>query len=87
MLEIRTGAFKGITKELIIELKPTTDELHLLVELENVVSPKKVLEKRGMKKAFEVALGEKTDSSSKFNDVFDVDFSTHPLRNKSRSQS
>lgn len=51
------------------------DQLHLLIRLEVVVSPKK----RVMKKALaKVAVREKIDSSLEFNHVFDVEFSAPP---------
>lgn len=68
---------------MIIELTPTADEKHLLVGLINdkVVNPKKTLEKMLSKKAVEeVEENAKTEPSSYFYDVFDVDFPSHCLR-------
>lgn len=51
---------------------PTKNEHHLLVGLKDdkMVSPKKTPEKRAPKKAVEeVGVGEKTDSTSYFDDV------------------
>lgn len=63
------GAFNKSAKQLIIELIPTLDEHHLLVEVEDAkkVSLKKTPKKKMPKKASEeVGVGEKTDSSSEF---------------------
>lgn len=82
------GAIAGATKEVIIELIPITDDHHLLIRLKDdkVVSPKKTTEKRASKKAVkEVGAGEKNDLSSRFDDVFDVNFSIPSPRNVRRS--
>lgn len=60
-----------------MEMIPTVDGYHLLVGLkdEKVVFPKKILKKRASKKIVEEVAegGEKSESSYKFDDVFDVD--------------
>lgn len=77
------GVFSRTYKQVIMDWISAIDERHLLVgqEEEEKVSSKKapsrLVAKNGVK---EVDQGsEKTESSFKFNDIFDVDYST-PMR-------
>lgn len=88
-LNQRKGTFIGPTKE-VIELEARMDEHHHLVGLKDdkMVSAKKTPEERASKKAVEeVSVGEKTNSSFEFVDVFDVESLPHGLRNLRRSLS
>lgn len=71
--------FSGASKQFIVDLISTVDEHHLLVclEEEHKVTHKKPSLKSVAKKAIgEVRqVTEKTEFSSKFEDVFDMDYS------------
>lgn len=78
------GVFSGASKQVIMYLISTVDEYHLLVGLEDEqkTTLKKTSSKPVAKKDVkEVDQGsEKVKSSSKFEDLFDVDYSAPSLR-------
>lgn len=70
----------GASKQVIVDLKSTLDEHHLLIGLDEGVkmSFKKTPLRSMTKKAIEEVIegSKKTESSSEFEDVFDVDYET-----------
>lgn len=61
-------------RQVDVNLRPTTNKVHLLVELKEV-SSKKTPKKRRIKKVFKEVVVRESESSSEFDDVFDADFS------------
>lgn len=56
-------------KKVIVELRPTTEEHHLLVELKEEETLKRILEKRSTNNVIEEAAITESQSSLEFEDV------------------
>lgn len=75
-LEASDEAFFGASKKVIVELRPTADEHHLLIWLKDERDPKRTLEKLSKKKVVKAVSIIFSRSLSEYDDVFYVDYFT-----------